>query len=176
MFRKLFVTYLALAVITTSAVVPRRSEAAFAGLLLGGGPVAVVFGALFLAGGVYSTVRAFVHLTDETGDRHKHINLGMLYLFAGIILLDEKSGDMSFTEINDEAAKKWNLTWAEKEAYNNQVGHLNLIRETILASWNSGELKTVQDTAKAWDSYKDAISPEAWSAFKKVMNGIAQQI
>jgi hypothetical protein len=176
MIRKLFVIYLALAVVTTTAVIPRRSDALIGATLISGGTAAVVLGAILMTVGTYSTVRSFMHLTDEEGDRHKHINLGMLYLFAGFITLDQNTGDMAFGEISDENAKKWNVTWDEQVAYKSELLHLNLARESILASWNAGELKTVQDTAKAWEFYKDTISPEAWSAFTKVMSEVAQQI
>jgi hypothetical protein len=178
MLRKVLITYLTLAMITT-AVTPRRSDALVGTVLLSGGTAAVILGAVVLSAGVVSSVLGMRDLAESSDlskeERTTQRQNGVL-LFLGILLLEQETGDYAFGNINDQTAKKLRVTPTEQIAYNNELTHLNLIREIILASWNSGKLKTIEDVSNEWARYQDVFTDEAWTAFQKVLIEVSKHI
>jgi hypothetical protein len=177
MFKKFFVMALSLVLIATSAVTPRRSEAAIGALLASTGAGAgIFFGVVFIVLGLGGAVISIPKII-QSGEGPSETNKEHWFtLWAGIIALDEESRSISFAEISPEFANELEMTPGEREAYNKELIHLNLVTETMMAEINSGHYNTINEAAEGWKKYQDSFSPDAYSAFRKLMLHVSKQL
>lgn len=93
--------------------------------------------------------------------------LGYIALVAGLVLLDKDSNQVDFKEISEEDSILKGLTQVEMEAYNGEIEELNLVFSEVASQINSEMTK--EDVAKLWEEHSEFLSPETFSALKKVV-------
>jgi len=104
---------------------------------------------------------------------------------AGLVLLDEQSGETELLPIRAEEKSSLGLTDAEMLAYNSERLELEFIREEIYQSvleQNPQGLKNAEQfeaarikSLAAWEAESHRVSPLAYSTMKKVFAHRAQQ-
>lgn len=94
--------------------------------------------------------------------------LGMIGVITGAILLEDNAGRIKFNTISFEGAKKSNLTVSEMIAYNAEINEINLIFAEVISELEENPSK--ENSVSIWNSYKDTLSNEAFSALNKIIS------
>jgi hypothetical protein len=89
---------------------------------------------------------------------------------VGLVVLDEKDADLSFSELSEEDASKIEATAFELNVYNTEVDQLNAVKVEI-ESRVTDETST-EEINCLWQEYKDKLSPETL----KVAGLVAQKV
>jgi len=170
-----------------SFAAPKRAEAAIGGIMsLAGGagvPVIIAGGVLTVAGVVgvglgldaFSTCATF----SCTSDDFTFVSLAVTVI--GLVVLDDSNGQhgpsFSFGPLTAQQAAHLNLTAAELNSYNAELDEINAISQQVVAEVSaSGATNAragIQASAASWNTYKDEISPETFSALTKVSLGLS---
>ena len=85
----------------------------------------------------------------------------------GIIVLEE-SQSMSFDQISQEDALKIGLSSIERTQFNSEIDQVNALAFHVDSELSGLANPTVNDSVNIWDSVKDAVSPETFSAMLKI--------
>jgi hypothetical protein len=89
---------------------------------------------------------------------------------AGVLFLDRQNGyAVIFVPIQTPSdAQAIGLNHAEHVAYNRELDRLNLVRQQIENEMTGDETEDATVAPAIWAQYEDELSPEAFSAAKKV--------
>lgn len=89
---------------------------------------------------------------------------------AGVLFLDRQNGyAVVFVPIQTPSeAQAIGLNHAEHVAYNRELDRLNLVRQQIENEMTGDETADATVAPAIWAQYEDELSPEAFSAAKKV--------
>ena len=101
--------------------------------------------------------------------------LGLASLGVGLFFLDEESGSMSFAELNDENAIKLGLSVEQKDAFNNSLEEINILKDEMTAALMEMEKPTLTDADHMWEQNKDLIDHDAFIAIKTIRNSFRKK-
>jgi hypothetical protein len=166
--KKFAVMAMAVSMLTTSALMPKRSEAAL-GLLTGNLPL-LVTGAVFTS----ADTPVFITCVGTPWGRSCHVAWYTGFLGAfGLLLLDgAQNQTVAFDTLTAPQAAKLDIAPAQMDAYNHELAEINAIRETIqgdvLGRVQKGDTVLESQIHSMWTSYQSILSPEAFSALVKV--------
>ncbi len=177
---KMVAAILALAVASSTAVVPRKSHAGL-GIIVTIAPTLVVspiFIPLYYMLAVAGGASALDKLAEAraSGNTWKYLQAGFMAAFGVLMLESNASGSMDFASISDAAADKAGLTAAERAAYAAELPMLNAIREESFARMESKLAKShpsfsevAEELRLQWlELSRQGLSPEATSAMEKL--------
>jgi hypothetical protein len=166
--KKFVVMAMAVSMLSTSVLMPKRSEAAL-GLLSGNLP-------LLVTGAVFATVDTPVFETCAGTPWGRTCRVawytGFLGAF-GLLLLDgSQNQTVAFDALTAPQAAQLGITAVQLDAYNHELAEINAIRETIqgdvLGQVQKGNTVLESQIHTMWTSYQSMLSPEAYAALVKV--------
>jgi hypothetical protein len=169
--KKLLVICLMTAMALQVVVVPRKAHATLGVMgyetVLGAHFLATA-GALIAAGGVYDMVKI-----GEEGNKKasfKRFMRGLGVFCLGVVLLDEQGKTMPvYVPLSAERAAEIGLTHSEAEGYNSEIEEINSLVQAGVSEILSTKNPTAGQAKTFWMRRKELISPEAFSAFVKVV-------
>ncbi len=159
--------FLLMSVLLVATATPKKADAAVGAVVL---PHTLI-GIPFIVAGAFISISSLtsLHNHHHYADREH----AWLWFWVGIFLLDGENGtDMVFTEIKSNEANQLGLTEAEFKSYNEELPEINAIREHIVgdlaARATQGQTVDRKMAQNLWQSYGTQLSPNAFSALKKV--------
>jgi len=93
--------------------------------------------------------------------------VGILGAWLGIIILDEKNGDLNFMPLSDKTASQLKISKSELEIYNSEVEELNIVKEVIGSQVDNDV--TEAEVTDLWNHYKVSLSPETMKVASKIV-------
>jgi hypothetical protein len=165
--KKTVAALLALTVISTAALQPKRSEAA---MLLA--PFSPAVASAVFDGVLATTITAaVVNLTSED-DNVRYKAIGIVYYVGlfGVLLDDSGQQKVALKPIDAKLAAQAGVTAEEQESYNHELDVIQATFDDIsaqVAPLKASERK--EASRKLWNEYRSAISPAAFSAFEKII-------
>jgi hypothetical protein len=93
--------------------------------------------------------------------------LGYIALVAGLILLDNEANKVDFKEISEEDSILKGLTQVEMQSYNNEIEEVNIVFSEVASQINKETTKL--EIQELWETHSEFLSPEAFSALKKIV-------
>jgi len=131
-----------------------------------------VVGGIVTAGSVTSAFGsgAVIALNGAASTTAILATVGVLGTWLGIIILDEKNGNMNFMPISDKTAKKLKISQTELDIYNSEVEELNTVKEIIEAQVSDDVNQA--EVNEMWNHYKTTLSPETMNVASKIVNQV----
>ncbi|MGK5088624.1 hypothetical protein WDW86_13785 [Bdellovibrionota bacterium FG-2] len=177
MFQKSFLVLVLCALVTSSALAPKRAHAVV-GLATANVPAMIVGGALLAVGGglvldaaiprkpinpVGEVLRAFVGAVE--------LLAGGTLGIAGLVVLDQEgSKEIAFSELSIEQATALSVTDESREVYNQELEELNAIKDSVASDLSGDQHPTIEKSAELWNSYKANLSPATLEVMGKVLS------
>lgn len=149
-----------LTVVTLTASKP--SEAVVGAITVN--PVAIGTGLALTAGGVGTFVAYdYYWLEDYVAV------VGFLATVSGLVLLDGEEGrQMSFSQLDSKTAGKLGITASELASFNAEIDQANALVLQVDQDLAALENPTPVDAQASWESLRDAVSHETFSAMQKI--------
>lgn len=104
----------------------------------------------------------------------KIAGLGVIY--AGILLLDEETGNVSFSEVSKDLAVQADITSSERESFNESLEEVNMIKNEIVLEISKVETGHADYANELWKSSKDMLDKDAFRAVQKLRSHLRGQI
>jgi hypothetical protein len=177
--KKLFVIAVLGIFLSTQAIAPRKAHAVLGGgvaLLSGGIGVLVVGGVISAAS--WGTIGVVQFLSDRSQCGGGSYACLMAFLTAsagaviGFVVLDENGQAVpQYTALTADQASELGITPMELDHYNQEIPSINAVTETVTYELARSDQPTLEQSTALWNSYKSAISPDAYSAMAKIAQG-----
>ena len=100
---------------------------------------------------------------------------GGAVLATGIVVLDDNRGEISYTDLSSEDAKKLGISEEERLSYNDETDLLNVIQDDILGELASEKNITIEQTTEMWKARLQEVSPSAQKVAAIISANILQQ-
>jgi hypothetical protein len=91
---------------------------------------------------------------------------------VGLLIMDAEN-TIQLVPLDAAAARKLNVTAAERQAYNAELHELSALSAFVAET--VGPQGTLEESVAVWSEVKDAVSPEAFSALAKVYSQYLRQ-
>ncbi len=90
----------------------------------------------------------------------------------GLVILDEKSGELKFSQLSLEQAQKLGIDQDDAQIFNNEVEELNLLKDEIEAKITDNTLN--EEVVDHWREGLKYLSPETFSVAAKIIDSMVQ--
>ena len=150
---------LLLAALIAFTPVQQSQGAVAAGMAVFGSPAA---GGVALAGLGSIGVGFLATMSARSCDGGTCLAAFALGAVAGLVLLDESGGNVTFEAIEDFEAKALGLTQKEAAIYNSEIEEANILFEEVKSNL-TGE-SSIEEAKSVWADYKHLVSDETYKA------------
>lgn len=97
------------------------------------------------------------------------ILIGAPILILGLVVLDGEQ-EVQFRELNDAEAAKIGISSDDLEIYNSEIDQANMLIADVKTELSKIKKPSAQDSAKAWSSVKDLVSPATYETMQKIVS------
>lgn len=160
---KAITSFLAL-VLTVTTLTYSRPAKAIVGCITGN-PTTLLGGlALVGVGGIGMGINLSTDAFDDVPG-----SVGALFIIAGLIVLDAGAEqELSFTDLDQKAARRLKVTEADRNVYNAELDMANFVMGQVNSELEVIKKPTKQDARRIWTSYQDLVSPATFSVMTKI--------
>ncbi len=90
-------------------------------------------------------------------------------VLLGLVLLDGEQ-QVEFQELSQSQAQKLGISSSELAVYNSELDQANMLVADVKSELSRMEKADENDSAAAWASVKDMVSPETFSVMHKIVS------
>lgn len=98
--------------------------------------------------------------------------LGASTGLIGLVILDEKSGELKFSPLSSDQAKSLGISQAQADIYNSEVEELNLVKEDIESKMT--ERTSNEEVVEQWREGQKYLSQETLKVASKIITTMVQ--
>ncbi len=96
--------------------------------------------------------------------------LGGIAFYAGLVILDEENGAVSFTQVDELTVAKLKLDPTKVVIYNSEIEEANVLLDEVSSSLNADS--TVEEAKELWSELSDLVSPETFEIMQDLVTAI----
>jgi hypothetical protein len=154
--------------LTVTTLTHSRPSQAGAGVLTGG---VVLAGVAILGGGTAIVLNSGDGCDNDAFGICKAIMTIVLLptVVIGMVLLDGEQL-VEFKELSKTDAINLGVSSSDLEIYNSEVDQVNMLVSEVKAELSKLEKPGVEDSAVAWSSMKDLVSPATFATMQKIVS------
>lgn len=93
--------------------------------------------------------------------------LGIPVIAVGLIVLDGEQ-EIAFHELTNAEAAKIGVSNDELAVYNSEIDQANMLMADVKSELSKIAKPTAQDSASAWSSVKELVSPATYATMQKI--------